>query len=97
MRPATSPAPAIRTADASFRIVKKVEQVINARFFTVDNGTKKGVAEGKRNTFLILAVPANYRQNMGHYLRVVRNIPLLLQIFVWYATVRRMRWASAPA
>lgn len=67
---------AIRTADASFRIVKKVEQVINARFFTVDNGTKKGVAEGKRNTFLILAVPANYRQNMGHYLRVVRNIPL---------------------
>ncbi len=67
---------AIRTADASFRIVKKVEQVINARFFTVDNGTKKGVAEGKRNTFLVLAVPANYRQNMGHYLRVVRNIAL---------------------
>lgn len=67
---------AVRTADASFRIVKKIEQVINARFFTVDKGMKKGVAEGKRNTFLILAVPANYRQNMGHYLRVVRNIPL---------------------
>jgi len=67
---------AVRTADASYRIVKKIEQVINARFFTVDKGTKKGVAEGKRNTFLVLAVPANYRQNMGHYLRVVRNIPL---------------------
>jgi hypothetical protein len=67
---------AIRTADASFRIVRKVEQVINARFFTVENGSKKGVAEGKRNNFLILAVPANYRQNMGHYLRVVRNIAL---------------------
>ncbi|MFN0018781.1 MAG: HEAT repeat domain-containing protein [Pirellulaceae bacterium] len=67
---------AIRTADASFRIVRKVEQVINARFFTVENGSKKGVAEGKRNNFLILAVPANYRHNMGHYLRVVRNIAL---------------------
>jgi Flagellar P-ring protein/HEAT repeats len=67
---------AIRTADSSFRIVRKIEQVINARFFTVENGTKKGVAEGKRSNFLILAVPANYRQNMGHYLRVVRNIPL---------------------
>lgn len=67
---------AIRTADASFRIVRKVEQVINTRFFTVENGSKKGVAEGKRNNFLILAVPANYRQNMGHYLRVVRNIAL---------------------
>ena len=31
------------------------------------------------------------------YIEVIRNIPLLLQIFVWYATVRRMRWASAPA
>ena len=67
---------AIRTSDASFRIVRKVEQVINARFFTVENGVKKGVAEGKRSNFLVLAVPANYRQNMGHYLRVVRNIPL---------------------
>lgn len=67
---------AIRTADASFRVVRLIEQVVNARFFTVENGTKKGVAEGKRSNFLILAVPANYRQNMGHYLRVVRNIPL---------------------
>ena len=67
---------AIRTADASFRIVRLIEQVVNARFFTVENGSKRGVAEGKRSNFLMLAVPANYRHNMGHYLRVVRNIPL---------------------
>jgi flagellar basal body P-ring protein FlgI len=67
---------AIRQQDASYRIVTLISKAINNRFHTYSNGVKQGVCEAKRPNYLSLSIPANYRHNLYHYLRVVRNIPL---------------------
>ncbi|HZL87306.1 MAG TPA: flagellar basal body P-ring protein FlgI [Pirellulaceae bacterium] len=67
---------AIREQDASYRIVTLISRAINNRFYTFDQGVKTGVCTAKRPNFLELSIPANYRHNIYHYVRVVAKIPL---------------------
>lgn len=67
---------AIREKDASYRIVTLISKAVNNRFYTFDQGVKSGVCTAKRPNFLELSIPANYRHNIAHYVRVVGKIPL---------------------
>lgn len=66
----------ISKSDASIRISTQIGRAINQRFFTMEAGVKKGVANPERDNYLALAVSPRYKHNLARYLRVVRNIPL---------------------
>ena len=66
---------AISKNDASIRISTLIGKAINQRFFTLDAGVKKGVANPERDDYLSLAVAPRYKHNLARYLRVIRNIP----------------------
>jgi len=66
----------LRREDASVRVSTLIGKAINNRFHTMDRGQKKGVAKPMRDNFLELAVANRYKNNLGRYLRVVRNIVL---------------------
>lgn len=66
----------INKNDASIRISTLIGKAINQRFFMLDAGVKKGVANPERDDYLSLAVAPRYKHNLARYLRVVRNIPL---------------------
>ena len=65
---------AISKNDASIRISTLIGKAINQRFFTLDAGVKKGVANPERDNYLALAVAPRYKHNLARYLRVIRNI-----------------------
>jgi flagellar basal body P-ring protein FlgI len=67
---------AINKSDASIRISVLIGKAINQRFFTLDSGVKKGVANPERDDFLGLTIAPRYKHNLGRYLQVIRNIPL---------------------
>jgi hypothetical protein len=67
---------AIGREDASIRISTKVAKAINQRFFMMEAGVKKGVAEPQRDNYLELVVAPRYKHNLARYLRVIRNLPL---------------------
>lgn len=62
--------------EASIRISTLIGKAINQRFFMLDSGVKKGVANPERDDYLSLAIAPRYKHNLARYLRVVRNIPL---------------------
>jgi flagellar basal body P-ring protein FlgI len=62
--------------EASVRTSVLIGKAINQRFYTVDAGVKKGVANPERDNYLALAIAPRYKHNLARYLRVVRNIPL---------------------
>lgn len=64
----------VRGENVSSRTTTMMSRAINARFTTVDAAGRKGVAEPKTNRDIVLVVPENYRQNIGRYLGVVKNI-----------------------
>ncbi|WP_425613902.1 flagellar basal body P-ring protein FlgI [Anatilimnocola sp. NA78] len=66
----------LRREDASVRVSTLIGKAINNRFHTMDRGQKKGVAKPMRDNFLELNVANRYKNNLGRYLRVVRNIVL---------------------
>jgi flagellar basal body P-ring protein FlgI len=67
---------AIGKNDASIRISTQIGKAINQRFFSVEAGVKKGVANPERDNYLALTVSPRYKHNLARYLRVVRNIAL---------------------
>ncbi len=64
----------VRGENVSARTTTLMSRAINARFTTVDVAGRKGVAEPKTNRDIVLIVPENYRQNIGRYLGVIKNI-----------------------
>jgi hypothetical protein len=50
---------------------------INQRFHHFDHGAKKGVANPTRDNVVELVVHPRYRNNLGRYLTVIRNIPVV--------------------
>lgn len=66
----------INKNEASIRTSTLIGKAVNLRFFMVDAGVKKGVANPERDDYLSLAVAPRYKNNLARYLRVVRNIPL---------------------
>lgn len=67
---------ALSKNDASIRTSTLIGKAINLRFFTLDSGVKKGVANPERDDYLSLTVAPRYKHNLARYLRVIRNIPL---------------------
>lgn len=64
----------VRGENVSSRTTTLMSRAINARFTTVDVAGRRGVAEPKTNRDIVLVVPENYRQNIGRYLGVIKNI-----------------------
>ncbi len=56
------------------RTSRMIGAAINERFSRVEHGTKKGVANPKRDNLVELAVHPRYRNNLGRYVRVIRSI-----------------------
>ncbi len=73
---------------ASVRTSAAIGAAINLRFYHFDHGSKKGVANPTRDNVIELAVHPRYRNNLGRYLTVVRNIPLVKSP---YQLVERVR------
>ncbi len=67
---------AISKNDASIRTSTLIGKAVNQRFFALDSGVKKGVANPERDDFLTLTVAPRYKHNLARYLRVIRQIPL---------------------
>jgi len=67
---------AISKNDASIRTSTLIGKTINQRFYALDSGVKKGVANPERDDFLSLTVAPRYKNNLARYLRVIVNIPL---------------------
>ena len=67
---------AIGKNDASVRISTQIGKAINQRFFALDAGVKRGVANPERDNYLALAISPRYKHNLARYLRVIRQIPL---------------------
>lgn len=62
--------------EASIRISTLIGRAINDRFYAIDSGVKKGVANPERDDFLSLNIAPRYKNNLARYLRVIRQIPL---------------------
>jgi flagellar basal body P-ring protein FlgI len=60
----------------SVRASQQIASAINHRFFTHVNGRKQGVATPKTEEFIDLAMHSRYKDNVGRYVRVVRNIAI---------------------
>lgn len=60
----------------SVRASAMIGTAINTRFHHYDRGTKRGVANPKRDNFIELAVHSRYRHNLVRYARVVQAVPV---------------------
>jgi flagellar basal body P-ring protein FlgI len=58
----------------SIRLSGQIAKSINLRFHSYVNGRKEGMATPKTDEFIDLAVHPRYKDNVGRYMRVVRNI-----------------------
>ena len=60
----------------SIRTSQQIAASINRRFYTHLNGRKQGVAAPKTEEFIELAMHSRYKDNVGRYIRVVRNVAI---------------------
>jgi flagellar basal body P-ring protein FlgI len=60
----------------SVRMSHKIGLAINARFHTYDRGIQKGIATPKRDDFIELVLPHQYKRNVFRFVRVIGAIPL---------------------
>lgn len=67
---------AIKSEHNSIQTAALVGKAINTRFFTTDHGKKVGVANPKRDNFVELVVPYQYRHNLWRYMTVIRSLAL---------------------
>ena len=58
----------------SIRLSQQIAAAINKRFFVHVDGRKQGVATPKTDEFIELAIHPRYKDNVGRYMRVARNI-----------------------
>ena len=58
----------------SIRLSQKVGKAINNRFHTYIDGKKRGVATPKTDEFVELVLHPRYKDNVGRFMRVVRNL-----------------------
>ncbi len=60
----------------SVRISKEVGKAINRRFHSYINGRQQGVATPKTDEFIELELHPRYKDNVGRFMQVVRNIAI---------------------
>jgi flagellar basal body P-ring protein FlgI len=58
----------------SIRMSEQVASAINHRFYTHIDGRRQGVASPKTEEFIEVALHPRYKDNVGRYMRVLRNI-----------------------
>ncbi len=58
----------------SIRVSQQIGKAINNRFHNFVEGSQKGVATPKTDEFVELVLHPRYKDNVGRYMRVVRNI-----------------------
>jgi flagellar basal body P-ring protein FlgI len=58
----------------SIRLSQQMAAAINKRFYVHVDGRKQGVAVPKTEEFIELALHARYKDNVGRYMRVARNV-----------------------
>ncbi len=58
----------------SIRLSQQISAVINKRFYVHVNGRKQGVAVPKNDEFIELTLHDRYKDNVGRFMRVTRNI-----------------------
>ena len=61
----------------SFRTSKMLETVVNERFYQLEDGHQKGVANAKTSSYLELKVPTIYHQNQPRFFRVVQFLQMV--------------------
>lgn len=64
----------IRHPHQSIRLSQQIASAVNHRFYTHVAGRKQGVATPKTDEFIELVIHSRYKDNVGRYMRVVRNI-----------------------
>ena len=60
----------------SIRLSQAIGKAVNNRFFSYVDGQQKGMATPKTDEFLELDLHPRYKDNVGRYMRVVRNIAI---------------------
>jgi len=60
----------------SVRNSQKISKAINRRFHSYIEGKKRGIATPKTDEFIELELHPRYKDNVGRFMRVVRNIAL---------------------
>ena len=60
----------------SIRLSQKIGKAINKRFHSYIDGKKRGVATPKTDEFVELVLHPRYKDNVGRFMRVVRNLAL---------------------
>ncbi|MCA9236940.1 MAG: flagellar basal body P-ring protein FlgI [Planctomycetales bacterium] len=60
----------------SVRMSQLVGKAVNQRFFAYIEGQRRGVATPKTDEFIELDIHPRYKDNVGRYMRVVRNLAL---------------------
>jgi len=66
----------IDTEHKSIRDSQQIGAAINRRFHMLSGGEQRGVATPKTDAFVALRVHPRYKDNIGRYMRVVRNIAI---------------------
>jgi flagellar basal body P-ring protein FlgI len=60
----------------SFRVSQDIGKSINDRFYAFVEGRKQGMATPKTDGFIELLIHPRYKDNVGRYMQVVRNIAI---------------------
>jgi hypothetical protein len=60
----------------SVRASQDISHAINRRFFTFVDGRKQGVATPKTGDFIDVIIHPRYKENVGRYMQVLRNVTI---------------------
>ncbi|NOZ41072.1 MAG: hypothetical protein GXP24_12730 [Planctomycetes bacterium] len=60
----------------SVRLSQKIGKAVNLRFHSYIDGKKQGIATPKTDEFVELVLHPRYKDNVGRFMRVVRNLAL---------------------
>lgn len=66
----------LNSENQSVRLSQAIGKVVSKRFYTYLEGRQRGVATPKTDEFVELLVHPRYEDNVGRYMRVVRNIAI---------------------
>ena len=66
----------INSENQSVRLSQAIGKAINKRFYSFRDGQQRGMSNPKTDEFVDLEVHPRYKDNVGRYMRVVRNIAI---------------------
>lgn len=58
----------------SVRLATAIAKSVNDRFYSYRDGQRKGVATAKTDEYVELAMHPRYKENVGRYIKVIRNV-----------------------